>query len=111
MRASSSAMTLIDCKNLDIDRVLRRFNGNASFNYMTHIRERFTNRRLRVLQPSLEVSDMAISSMTFSDTDEKITLKSSLSNRYQCKYAGAMVGAAVWRKQFESKVGMAMFHL
>lgn len=56
-----------------------------SFNCITHVRERFANKRVRVLQASRDVSAMATRGMTFLHTDENITLTSNLSCWYHCR--------------------------
>lgn len=58
MRATTSVVALMDCNNLDIDRVP---NMIASFNFMTQVWEQFANSWIRVLQESWEVLVMAIS--------------------------------------------------
>lgn len=64
MRASSSVVVLMDCKNLEIDQVPHWFNAIASFNCMTLVHEQLVNRWVRVLQASREVLAMATRGMT-----------------------------------------------
>jgi len=78
--ASSSAIDLTDCKNSENERVPRWLDVRVSFNCMTLVRERFANRRASVLQASRDVSAVATSGMTFSDTDENIALSSCPDN-------------------------------